>query len=591
MYFTKDNKLNKQKQKYCRCILKVAKNNSNQCNKNKNWDNLNNKCYNPYTVCAASTKTTTGGLTCGYNFLDKNISNEQIESYINLNYKAIQKWFKKKKLSLNKYLNNKLYNNQLRKLLDKWYKQKKLIKQNGGNNDLLLLKNNVQKLLNFIKKHSYIIHYKTSLMNDKEIEYFYNPPKSAMLKMTEVLKIANKKINFMYVVEPQQYKKVTKLNYKHFMFEDRKNDNKYSIGYFHTGKSGIAQSGDGDDYGDKWWKVNKSLLNHLKKTEKIINNIKLLMLLDENLNNLSNEKYIEAVFILDKESFTDILLYIRREELNINKKDIFDKIYFYNEDPKKFIPNMITKNRFTKYFKAEFVDNKLNDIINKLVELDHKSYNVLNPLYRNKEYNKIVKNIKIMEKKLDKIDDIRIQNEDKIKEKIKALKLNEKQEEDMFEKEFNKLDKVKYKLLDNLTYKNYNKKIRNQYKLKRKYNQKYISKKKTSTRIKQDLEKFTNIRLKLNKAILQFSKNVLTENQIKLFIKGLNEETLEIKGTDFYTDFNIFALNAREVAKKELEMGVKWGAEMNLQGKIPYTNKKATRRQEINWWKKWLKKN
>ena len=38
-------------------------------------------------------------------------------------------------------------------------------------------------------------------------------------------------------------------------------------------------------------------------------------------------------------------------------------------------------------------------------------------------------------------------------------------------------------------------------------------------------------------------------------------------------------------------MSVKWGAEMNLQGKIPYTNKKATRRQEIDWWKKQILKN
>ena len=37
------------------------------------------------------------------------------------------------------------------------------------------------------------------------------------------------------------------------------------FGYFHTGKSGVAHSGDGGDHGDKWWLANESLLKYLNK--------------------------------------------------------------------------------------------------------------------------------------------------------------------------------------------------------------------------------------------------------------------------------------------------------------------------------------
>ena len=92
-----------------------------------------------------------------------------------------------------------------------------------------------------------------------------SPPKNALLKMKDVKKLANMRKNkvyddFIYVVEPQVYQKVTKLTPKSFMFESSN-----EFGYFTTGKSGIAHSGDGGDHGDKWWLVNQSLLKYLTK--------------------------------------------------------------------------------------------------------------------------------------------------------------------------------------------------------------------------------------------------------------------------------------------------------------------------------------
>lgn len=99
-----------------------------------------------------------------------------------------------------------------------------------------------------------------------------SPPKSALLKMKEVKKLAKNRKNkvyddFIYVVEPQVYQKVTKLTPKSYMFESSN-----EFGYFTTGKSGVAHSGDGGDYGDKWWLANESLLKYLTKKYNTIKN-------------------------------------------------------------------------------------------------------------------------------------------------------------------------------------------------------------------------------------------------------------------------------------------------------------------------------
>ena len=99
-----------------------------------------------------------------------------------------------------------------------------------------------------------------------------SPPKNALLKMKDVKKLAKNRKNkeyddFIYVVEPQSYQKVTKLTPKSYMFESSN-----EFGYFTTGKSGVAHSGDGGDYGDKWWIVNESLLKYLTKKYNTIKN-------------------------------------------------------------------------------------------------------------------------------------------------------------------------------------------------------------------------------------------------------------------------------------------------------------------------------
>ena len=60
--------------------------------------------------------------------------------------------------------------------------------------------------------------------------------------------------------------------------EIHKDKDMYQIGYFHSGKSLIAHSGDGGDYGDEWWVVNKHLSkwlsNVIKKGEQALRRIK-----------------------------------------------------------------------------------------------------------------------------------------------------------------------------------------------------------------------------------------------------------------------------------------------------------------------------
>lgn len=108
---------------------------------------------------------------------------------------------------------------------------------------------------------------------------FSNPPKRASLKMSQVLKLHKlrhkgkwKKEDYLLVVEPQDYIKVTKLTPKNYMFDednvDIENGNLVGVGYFHSGESGLAQSGDGGDCGDLWWLANKSLVIWINKNLK-----------------------------------------------------------------------------------------------------------------------------------------------------------------------------------------------------------------------------------------------------------------------------------------------------------------------------------
>ena len=129
---------------------------------------------------------------------------------------------------------------------------------------------------------------KLNQIKSKQLDELYNklsiPPKTALLKMKQVRKLHklrhigkwdNK--DYILVIEPQMYNKVTKLTPKNLMFEKDyvlyKKNYIYNIGYFHSGPSGLAQSGDGGDNGDLWWLANKSLITWLNKILKKGNNI------------------------------------------------------------------------------------------------------------------------------------------------------------------------------------------------------------------------------------------------------------------------------------------------------------------------------
>ena len=128
IYVNKKKLLDKNKHKYCRCILHVSKNNTKKCNLNKSWNNINIKnCYNPFTICASSLGTTTGGKPCYYLFKDGNIPYEELESYTYLNFNLINKWCKIYNISLKKILKTG-NENKLKLLLDSWYKDKLLEK-------------------------------------------------------------------------------------------------------------------------------------------------------------------------------------------------------------------------------------------------------------------------------------------------------------------------------------------------------------------------------------------------------------------------------------------------------------------------------
>lgn len=88
MYTPEATHLNDEKQKWCRCVLHVAKKNSTACLKNKSWDD--DKCYNPYAVCGKSVKTSTGGKPCGYDF--DNIQEDEVEAYLYMNFDKFNAW-------------------------------------------------------------------------------------------------------------------------------------------------------------------------------------------------------------------------------------------------------------------------------------------------------------------------------------------------------------------------------------------------------------------------------------------------------------------------------------------------------------------
>lgn len=84
-YFKSDHELTPDQEKYCRCTLHVMakdlKAGKEDCLADKDWG-PGKACYNPYSVCAKSTKTSVGRspkCTVSYNF--SGIPDEELRAY------------------------------------------------------------------------------------------------------------------------------------------------------------------------------------------------------------------------------------------------------------------------------------------------------------------------------------------------------------------------------------------------------------------------------------------------------------------------------------------------------------------------------
>jgi hypothetical protein len=116
----------------------------------------------------------------------------------------------------------------------------------------------------------------THIMDSKEYEKLSVPPKNAGLLLSDVRLLFKKDLKSLYVIEPQGYNDVVKLDKTHYMMRPLPDEScgKYECGLFHSGKSGIAQSGGGGDAGDKWYLANNAMYRHLKKKLNFMANIK-----------------------------------------------------------------------------------------------------------------------------------------------------------------------------------------------------------------------------------------------------------------------------------------------------------------------------
>ena len=94
-----------------------------------------------------------------------------------------------------------------------------------------------------------------------------SPPKSAALRLSDVRLVFNGKIETLNAIPPPDYTGVIELTGANPMMVNNPGEScaKHDCGLFHTGKSGIAQSGDGGDGGDKWFLANDAMYRYLQK--------------------------------------------------------------------------------------------------------------------------------------------------------------------------------------------------------------------------------------------------------------------------------------------------------------------------------------
>ena len=95
-------------------------------------------------------------------------------------------------------------------------------------------------------------------------------PRAAYLRMSDVRQLERGKLSHLLVVEPQWYSATTRLTRRSEELSwdppprsPRIRDDG-GVGYFHTGESGVAQTGDGGDGGDSWLIAGDTLVRHLR---------------------------------------------------------------------------------------------------------------------------------------------------------------------------------------------------------------------------------------------------------------------------------------------------------------------------------------
>ena len=87
-FFLPGSDLPENKQKFCRCVLKVGDKQRGACNTEQAWFETRSgkSCYNPYSVCAKTTKTTSR--ECGSNYDFDNFSDNHLITYAQLHQKS-----------------------------------------------------------------------------------------------------------------------------------------------------------------------------------------------------------------------------------------------------------------------------------------------------------------------------------------------------------------------------------------------------------------------------------------------------------------------------------------------------------------------
>ena len=76
--FSEESELPERQMKYCSCVIDVAAKQNLSCLKKKDWGE-GKSCYNPYSVCARSTGTSSR--ECGKNYQLENFNDEQLKAF------------------------------------------------------------------------------------------------------------------------------------------------------------------------------------------------------------------------------------------------------------------------------------------------------------------------------------------------------------------------------------------------------------------------------------------------------------------------------------------------------------------------------